>query len=168
MPSLASSPTIICPGNSLHASRTKSGFFTAAVPIMTSAKPKSKYFSMVAKSRMPPPNCTGMSLATSARMDLMAGKFFGMPTNAPFKSTKCRRRAPCLSQCSAVSAGESENTVACSISPCFSRTQRPSFKSIAGISNILFPFAVRFQADRNSNRPSETGFDNAQNLFYTN
>ena len=138
MPSLASKPTIICPANSLHASRTKAGFLTAAVPIITSCKPKDRYFSMVAKSRIPPPNCTGISADTAAKMARIAPKFLGSPANAPSKSTKCKRRAPCLSQCVAISAGWFENTVACSIKPCFRRTQLPSFKSIAGMSSIIF------------------------------
>src|SRR5207253_9558125 len=35
--------------------------------------------------------------------------------------------------CRAISTGLSENTVAVFISPCFRRTQRPSFRSIAGM-----------------------------------
>src|SRR5690625_2277571 len=60
----------------------------------------------------------------------------GWPAKAPFKSTRCRRWAPCSNHCSAMAAGSSENTVTCSISPWRRRTQRPSFKSMAGMSNI--------------------------------
>ena len=130
------------PGNSLHASRTKAGFFTAAVPIITSFKPKARYFSTVAKSRIPPPSCTGICADTSAKISSIAGKFFGSPAKAPSKSTKCKRRAPCFNQCSAISAGRSENTVASSISPCFRRTHWPFFKSIAGISNMVIRLSL--------------------------
>ena len=136
IPSLASIPTIICPANSRQASRTKAGFLTAAVPIITSVSPKARYFSMVAKSRIPPPSWTGISAATAASISRMAGKFFGSPAKAPFKSTKCSRLAPCCRQCEAISAGWSENTVASSIRPWRRRTQLPSFKSIAGISSM--------------------------------
>ena len=36
-------------------------------------------------------------------------------------------------QCLAIATGSSENTVAVLMSPCFRRTQRPSFRSIAGM-----------------------------------
>ena len=137
LPSLASSPTIICPANSRQASRTNRGFFTAAVPMMTSVKPRLRYFSMVAKSRMPPPSCTGIWADTAARISAMAGKFLGSPANAPFKSTKCKRRAPCSSQCCAILAGLSEKTVACSIKPCLRRTHCPFLRSMAGISCMI-------------------------------
>src|SRR5208283_476515 len=59
--------------------------------------------------------------------------FFGLPANAPFKSTRCKRCAPSSSQCCAIAAGSSENTVADCISPCLRRTQWPSLMSIAGM-----------------------------------
>ena len=67
----------------------------------------------------------------------MAARFCGLPAKAPFKSTKCRRRAPCASQCAAMSAGLSLKVVTWSMSPCFRRTQCPSFKSMAGMISMV-------------------------------
>ena len=50
-------------------------------------------------------------------------EILGFPANAPLRSTMCRRCAPSSSQCCAIAAGSSENTVADCISPCFRRTQ---------------------------------------------
>src|SRR5690606_13868735 len=91
---------------------------------------------MVSRSRMPPPSCTGSSSPTSSTMARIAASFFGLPANAPFRSTRCRRRAPRSTQWRAMAAGSSENTVASSISPCLRRTQWPSLRSMAGISSI--------------------------------
>jgi len=136
LPSRASKPTMMWPGNAVQASWTKPGLFTAAVPMITVLIPSSSKRSMVSKSRMPPPNCTGISSPTAFRMDLMADSFLSLPANAPFRSTKCKRRAPLLIQWLAMAPGSSEKTVALSISPCSSRTQWPSLRSIAGISSI--------------------------------
>ncbi len=45
----------------------------------------------------------------------MAESFLGLPAVAPLRSTTCRRRAPCATQCAAMAPGSSENTVAVSI-----------------------------------------------------
>src|SRR5580765_281738 len=66
-------------------------------------------------------------------MSRITFSFFGRPATAPLRSTMCRRFAPCAAQCLAIATGSSENTVAEFMSPCFRRTQRPSFKSIAGM-----------------------------------
>src|SRR4051812_22848362 len=66
-------------------------------------------------------------------MSRITFSFLGRPAIAPFKSTMCRRFAPCAPQCFAIATGSSENTVAVLMSPCLRRTQRPSFKSIAGM-----------------------------------
>src|SRR5690606_21966546 len=92
---------------------------------------------MVSRSRMPPPICTGMSSATALMMDLMAASFLGLPATAPFRSTRCRRLAPCSSHCVAMAAGSSEKMVASSRSPWRRRTQRPSFRSMAGMSSMM-------------------------------
>src|SRR5574340_158955 len=91
---------------------------------------------MVARSRMPPPSCTGISSPTASTIERIAASLTGLPANAPLRSTRCRRRAPCSFQWRAVAAGSSENTVALSISPCSRRTQWPSLRSIAGIINM--------------------------------
>jgi hypothetical protein len=82
---------------------------------------------------MPPPSCTGISSPTTAVISRIASSFFGTPATAPLRSTRCSRLAPCSSQCWAIAAGSSENTVAVCISPCFRRTQLPSLMSIAGM-----------------------------------
>src|SRR5687768_4887328 len=66
-------------------------------------------------------------------MSRITFSFFGRPAMAPFRSTMCRRFAPCFAQCRAMATGSSEKTVAVLMSPCFRRTQRPSFRSIAGM-----------------------------------
>src|SRR5574340_1343007 len=91
---------------------------------------------MVARSRMPPPSCTGISSPTASTMERIATSLTGLPANAPFRSTRCRRRAPFAFHFRAVAAGSSENTVALSISPCSRRTQWPSLRSIAGMINM--------------------------------
>src|SRR5512141_1173627 len=94
---------------------------------------------MVSRSRMPPPSCIGILPATARTMSLITDSFLGLPATAPFRSTRCSRRAPCSSQCLATAAGSSENTVSLSMSPCSRRTARPSLISIAGmISMCLF------------------------------
>ena len=91
---------------------------------------------MVSRSRMPPPSCTGISSPTSRRIALIAASLTGLPAKAPFRSTRCRRRAPASSQRRAIAAGSSLKVVAWSMSPCFRRTQWPSLRSIAGISSM--------------------------------
>src|SRR5512145_362517 len=82
---------------------------------------------------MPPPSWIGTSSPTAATMSRMTFSFLGRPAIAPFRSTMCRRFAPCFAQCRAMATGSSEKTVALLMSPCFRRTQRPSFRSIAGM-----------------------------------
>src|SRR5450631_182175 len=88
---------------------------------------------MVSRSRIPPPSCTGISSPMTLTTSRITDSFFGLPANAPFRSTMCSRPAPSSSQCCAIAAGSSENTVAECISPCFRRTQCPSLISIAGM-----------------------------------
>src|SRR5574337_1909331 len=92
---------------------------------------------MVSRSRMPPPSCTGMSDPTSARMALMAALFLGWTAKAPFRSTRCRRRAPASAHLRAMAAGSSPKVVDWSMSPCLRRTQWPSLRSMAGMSNMM-------------------------------
>src|SRR5688572_25506467 len=94
---------------------------------------------MVSRSRMPPPSWTASLSPTAATMSRITFSFFGRPATAPFRSTTCRRLAPCAAQCLAIATGSSENTVAVAMSPCFRRTQRPSFKSIAGMMSTSVP-----------------------------
>src|SRR5688572_31414 len=82
---------------------------------------------------MPPPSWIGVCSPTAAIISRITLSFFGRPAMAPFRSTTCRRRAPCADQCLAIATGSSENTVALFMSPCFRRTQRPSFRLIAGM-----------------------------------
>ena len=77
--------------------------------------------------------------------------FFGRPAIAPFRSTMCRRFAPCAAQCLAIATGSSENTVAVLMSPCFRRTQRPSFRSIAGMMSTTVLYS------RTGRTPHEVG-----------
>src|SRR5690606_17253962 len=85
---------------------------------------------------MPPPSCTGTLPPTASTIDLIAASLRGRPATAPFRSTRWMRRAPCSTQWRAVAAGSSENTVSAFMSPCFRRTQRPSFRSMAGMRSI--------------------------------
>src|SRR5690606_5509950 len=61
----------------------------------------------------------------------------GLPSNAPLRSTKCKRRHPCSTHCAAIATGSSENTVESSITPWRKRTHWPSFRSMAGIINMF-------------------------------
>src|SRR5688572_12835529 len=88
---------------------------------------------MASRSRMPPPSWIAVLSPTAAIMSRITFSFFGRPAIAPFRSTMCRRFAPCADQCFAMATGSSENTVAVLMSPCFRRTQRPSFRSMAGM-----------------------------------
>src|SRR4051812_27183692 len=82
---------------------------------------------------MPPPSWIATLSPTAAIISRITFSFFGLPAIAPFKSTMCRRLAPCAAQCLAIATGSSENTFAVLMSPCLRRTQRPSFRSIAGM-----------------------------------
>src|SRR5580692_225925 len=130
LPSRASSPTAMRPGFARAASLTSAGSRTAAVPIMTRATPLPSQPSMVARSRMPPPSCSG--ILTAPRMPSTAETFIGLPANAPSRSTKCRYSKPCRSNACACAAGSRLNTVARAMSPCCGRTARPSLRSMAG------------------------------------
>src|SRR5256885_12493553 len=85
-------------------------------------------------------------------MSRITFSFFGRPAMAPFRSTMWRRRAPSAAQCLAIATGSSENTVAVLMSPCFRRTQRPSFRSIAGMMSTAVLDA--FQGRCNSGTPA--------------
>ena len=54
---------------------------------------------------MPPPSWIGILSPTAAAIALIALSFFGRPAAAPFRSIRCRRRAPCSSQWRAVAVG---------------------------------------------------------------
>src|SRR5262245_55958067 len=82
---------------------------------------------------MPPPTWIGSFSPTALTISRITFSFFGWPATAPLRSTMCRRRAPSAAQCLAIATGSSEKTVAVLMSPCFRRTQRPSFRSIAGM-----------------------------------
>ena len=130
LPSRASMPTATCPGNVRAASRTKSGFSTATVPKITRCNPLFSQFSIVAMSRMPPPNCAG-----TLHLDKIASTgaaFTGSPSNAPFRSTRCSHSHPASTNSRACAAGSVLKTVDLSISPRNRRTALPSFRSIAG------------------------------------
>ena len=66
---------------------------------------------------MPPPSWTGISSPTSARIALTALSLTGLPANAPFRSTRCRRRAPASTQRRAIAAGLSLKIVESFMSP---------------------------------------------------
>src|SRR5580704_4071697 len=98
--------------------------------MMTRATPLPSQPSMVARSRMPPPSCSG--ILTAPRIPSTAEAFIGLPANAPSRSTKCRYPKPCRSNACACAAGSRLNTVARAMSPCCRRTARPSLRSMAG------------------------------------
>src|SRR5580693_7258031 len=130
LPLRASSPTATRPGCARAASLTSAGSRTAAVPMMTRATPLPSQPSMVARSRMPPPSCSG--ILTAPRIPSTAETFIGLPANAPSRSTICRYSKPCRSNACACAAGSRLNTVARAMSPCCRRTARPSLRSMAG------------------------------------
>ena len=130
LPSRASRPTATRPGNFLAAPFTSSGSRTAAVPMMTRVTPLASQASTVARSRIPPPSCTGMVTALS--IDSTAAAFIGLPANAPSRSTTCRYSKPCAAKLCACAAGSRLNTVARAMSPCSRRTHWPFLRSIAG------------------------------------
>src|SRR5580704_15295145 len=130
LPSRASRPTATRPGYARAASLTSAGSRTAAVPMITRATPLPSQPSMVARSRMPPPSCSG--ILTAPRMPSTAETFIGLPANAPSRSTKCRYSKPWRSNACACAAGSRLNTVARAMSPCCRRTARPSLRSMAG------------------------------------
>src|SRR6202051_205124 len=130
LPLRASSPTATRPGYARAASFTSAGSRTAAVPMMTRAAPLRSQPSTVARSRIPPPSCSG--ILTAPRMPSTAETFIGLPAKAPSRSTKCRYSKPCRSNACACAAGSRLNTVARAMSPCCRRTARPSLRSMAG------------------------------------
>src|SRR5262245_22299017 len=91
---------------------------------------------MVSRSRSPPPSCTGIWSPTARMTALTAASLTGRPASAPFKSTRCSRRAPAPSQRRAIAAGSSPKVVAAFMSPCSRRTHLPSLRSIAGINSM--------------------------------
>src|SRR5580704_3637726 len=98
--------------------------------MMTRATPLPSQPSMVTRSRMPPPSCSG--IFTAPRMPSTAETFIDLPAKAPSRSTKCRYSKPCRSNACACAAGSRLNTVARAMSPCCRRTARPSLRSMAG------------------------------------
>ena len=130
LPFRTSTLTAICSGQLRAAVLTRSGSRTAAVPRITRLTPASIQASTLARVRMPPPNCTGIE--TALRIASTAAPFTARPWAEPFRSTTCSQLKPALTNCSAWSAGEVLNTVASFMSPRSSRTQWPSFRSMAG------------------------------------
>src|SRR5579864_2969138 len=99
---------------------------------------------------MPPPSCTGISSPMTLAISRMASSLRGLPARAPFRSTRCSRSAPRSSQCRAIAAGSSENTVAECMSPCLRRTQCPSLISIAGM--ICMAAAAAWKSEAGGSR----------------
>src|SRR6478735_8604151 len=91
---------------------------------------------MVSRSRMPPPSWMGIAPPMARTIAFTAVSFTGLPANAPFRSTRCSRRAPASSHRRAIAAGSSLKLVADFISPCSRRTQWPSLRSMAGINSM--------------------------------
>src|SRR5882762_424532 len=138
-PSRASSPTAMRFGQSRAACLTRSGSFTAAVPIMTRSTPFSSHAAIVARSRIPPPSCIGNG--TLSRIRSITRALTGRPANAPSRSTTCRYSNPSASNPVAWAAASRLNTVARPMSPCSRRTHTPSLRSIAG--NRIKTLALR-------------------------
>jgi len=129
-PSRASMPTAIAsPKRRTRTART-STLSSARVPMIARAAPAARSCSTCASLRNPPPTSTGMPIARTMRSITAVCR--GSPWNAPSRSTTCNCSAPCSRQASACATGSSAYTVTSSALPCRSRTQRPSFKSIAG------------------------------------
>src|SRR6266550_6844803 len=58
--------------------------------------------------------------------------FTEWPAKAPFRSTTCSHSKPAASKAAACAVASSLKIVACAMSPWRRRTQRPSFRSMAG------------------------------------
>src|SRR6266853_1726075 len=129
-PSRASSPTAMRFGQSRAACFTRSGSFTAAVPIMTRSTPFSSHVAIVALSRIPPPSCIGNG--TLSRIRSITRSLTERPANAPSRSTTCKYSNPSASKPMAWAATSRLNTVARPMSPCSRRTHTPSLRSMAG------------------------------------
>ena len=97
--------------------------------MMTRATPLPSQASIVARSRMPPPSCTG--IFTAARMRSTASAFIGRPAKAPSRSTMWRYSKPMVANARACSAGSRLNTVVRAMSPCSRRTASPFLRSMA-------------------------------------
>src|SRR5439155_7777851 len=65
----------------------------------------------------------------------MIGRWTGAPALDPSRSTTWMRVAPATAQRRAIAGGSSPNTVERAKSPCASCTQRPSRRSIAGMTS---------------------------------
>src|SRR5262249_30882201 len=74
----------------------------------------------------------GRGLLVGPRMRSPAATLTGLPAKAPSRSTTWRYSNPSASKACACAAGSRLNTVACAMSPCLSRTARPSLRSMAG------------------------------------
>ena len=102
-PSRASMPTAMRPGKTLQASNTSGGFLAAALPRITRRMPASSQAAIPARSRIPPPSCTG--IVTLLRMDRTATALTGFPAKAPFRSTTCSQAKPASCHSSRLCAG---------------------------------------------------------------
>ena len=98
-PPRASMPTTMRPGKARQAPRTRSGSRSAAVPRMTRATPAANQVSIAAMSRMPPPNCRGMSIA--AKIAVTASWLTLAPAKAPSRSTTCSQAQPARAKATA-------------------------------------------------------------------
>ena len=83
--------------------RAPSGFSTATVPKITRCNPLFSQFSIVAISRMPPPNCAGT--LHSDKIASTGAALTGSPSNAPFRSTRCSHSHPASTNSRACAAG---------------------------------------------------------------
>src|SRR5205085_2005233 len=103
LPPRASRLTATRVGNLRAACLTSSGSRTAAVPMITRVTPLPSQPSIVARSRMPPPSCTGIATASTIRST--AAALTGLPAKAPSRSTTWRYSNPCASKACACAAG---------------------------------------------------------------
>ena len=85
MPSSESIETTIWPGKAAHASRTRSGSRTAALPICTRLAPAANATRIRSIERIPPETSTGT--LTAAQIASMRAPFTGRPSFAPSRST---------------------------------------------------------------------------------
>ena len=128
-PFFASMPTAMQPGKALHASRTRSGFSAAAVPMMQRFTPAFTRSSMSCIVRSPPPSSTWPSkAATTSRI---SGRWAVLPSKAAVRSTRCSHSAPFARHLADISTG-SPYTVTSSRLPWRRRTALPSSMSMAG------------------------------------
>ena len=127
------------PASVAHAASSTAGSSAAAVPSTAQRAPVAERGleqSRGRAGRRPPRPARPAPPPPSPRIRAACR---GAPSNAPSRSTTWSRRAPRSAQRRAIATGSSPKTVALSARPSTSRTQRPPWRSIAGMTITRAP-----------------------------